>query len=59
MYKPPGAGVGTAGGSVGTLATTGADLGWWLAVGITLIALGVIAMVAVHQRNRKLHREVS
>ena len=54
MYKMPGAGVGVAGGGVGTLAATGADIGWWLAVGVLLVLLGTIALIAVHRRNRRL-----
>jgi LPXTG-motif cell wall-anchored protein len=54
MYKMPGAGVGVAGGGVGTLAATGADIGWWLAVGVLLVLLGTVALIAVHRRNRRL-----
>ncbi|WP_116206412.1 LPXTG cell wall anchor domain-containing protein [Amycolatopsis circi] len=56
MYKMPGAGVGVAGGGVGTLAATGADVGWWLAVGIALVILGIAALVAVRRRNRRFSR---
>ncbi|GAB3380051.1 LPXTG cell wall anchor domain-containing protein [Amycolatopsis echigonensis] len=56
MYKMPGAGVGVAGGGVGTLAATGADVGWWLAVGLALVILGIVALVAVRRRNRRLAR---
>ncbi len=56
MYKMPGAGVGVAGGGVGTLAATGADVGWWLAVGVALVLLGTIAVIATVRRNRRLSR---
>ncbi|ATY09446.1 peptidase [Amycolatopsis sp. AA4] len=56
MYKMPGAGVGVAGGGVGTLAATGADVGWWLAVGVALVILGIVALVAVRRRNRRFAR---
>ncbi|WP_020662735.1 LPXTG cell wall anchor domain-containing protein [Amycolatopsis benzoatilytica] len=56
MYKLPGAGVGVAGGGVGTLAATGADVGWWLALGVLLVILGVAALVAVRRRNRRFAR---
>ncbi|GAA1023086.1 MULTISPECIES: LPXTG cell wall anchor domain-containing protein [Amycolatopsis] len=56
MYKMPGAGVGVAGGGVGTLAATGADVGWWLAVGIALVILGIAALIAVRRRNRRFSR---
>ncbi|UOZ09719.1 peptidase [Amycolatopsis sp. WQ 127309] len=56
MYRMPGAGVGVAGGGVGTLAVTGADVGWWLAVGVLLVLLGTVALIAVHRRSRRLSR---
>ena len=56
MYKMPGAGIGVAGGGVGTLAATGADVGWWLAVGIALVLLGIAALIAVRRRNRRFSR---
>jgi LPXTG-motif cell wall-anchored protein len=56
MYKMPGAGVGMAGGGVGTLAYTGADVGWWIAVGVTLLVLGAIAVIASYRRTRRLAR---
>ncbi|MBN9745292.1 MULTISPECIES: LPXTG cell wall anchor domain-containing protein [Amycolatopsis] len=56
MYKMPGAGVGVAGGGVGTLAATGADVGWWLAVGVALVILGIVALIAVRRRNRRFAR---
>ncbi|SFQ25365.1 LPXTG-motif cell wall anchor domain-containing protein [Amycolatopsis arida] len=56
MYKLPGAGVGAAGGSVGTLAATGADIGWWLALGALLLVLGTVAVVASYRRSRRLAR---
>ncbi|WP_406640634.1 LPXTG cell wall anchor domain-containing protein [Amycolatopsis sp. WGS_07] len=56
MYKMPGAGVGVAGGGVGTLAATGADVGWWLAVGVALVLLGIAALIAVRRRNRRFSR---
>ncbi|MGW4394688.1 LPXTG cell wall anchor domain-containing protein [Amycolatopsis nivea] len=56
MYKMPGAGVGVAGGGVGTLAATGADIGWWLAVGVALVILGIAALIAVRRRNRRFAR---
>ncbi|MFE0028099.1 LPXTG cell wall anchor domain-containing protein [Amycolatopsis sp. NPDC059021] len=56
MYKMPGAGVGVAGGGVGTLAATGADIGWWLTVGVILVVLGIVAVYAAYRRNRRLAR---
>lgn len=56
MYKMPGAGAGVAGGGVGTLAATGADIGWWLAFGVLLVLLGTIALIAAYRRNRRLFR---
>ncbi|WP_409183440.1 LPXTG cell wall anchor domain-containing protein [Amycolatopsis sp. VS8301801F10] len=56
MYKMPGAGVGVAGGGVGTLAATGADVGWWVAVGVALVLLGIAALIAVRRRNRRFAR---
>ncbi|MFD2466759.1 LPXTG cell wall anchor domain-containing protein [Amycolatopsis silviterrae] len=56
MYKMPGAGVGVAGGGVGTLAATGADVGWWLALGVALVLLGIAALIAVRRRNRRFSR---
>ncbi|KFZ82785.1 peptidase [Amycolatopsis sp. MJM2582] len=54
MYKLPGAGVGVAGGGVGALAATGADVGWWLAVGVILLVLGAIAVIAGYRRTKRL-----
>lgn len=54
MYKLPGAGVGTAGGGVGALAATGADVGWWIAVGVLLLVLGTVAVFAGYRRTRRL-----
>lgn len=54
MYKVPGAGVGTAGGGVGALAATGADVGWWIAVGILLLVLGVVAVFASYRRTQRI-----
>jgi hypothetical protein len=56
MYKMPGAGVGVAGGGVGTLAYTGADVGWWITVGVLLLLLGITAVVAATRRTRRLAR---
>lgn len=56
MYKMPGAGVGVAGGGVGTLAYTGADVGWWIAIGVTLLVLGAIVVIASYRRSRRLAR---
>ncbi|MGW4490207.1 LPXTG cell wall anchor domain-containing protein [Amycolatopsis sp. NPDC004368] len=56
MYKMPGAGVGVAGGGVGTLAYTGADVGWWLTIGGLLVVLGTVAVIAAHRRNRRFAR---
>ncbi|WP_033291236.1 LPXTG cell wall anchor domain-containing protein [Amycolatopsis jejuensis] len=56
MYKMPGAGVGVAGGGVGTLAATGADVGWWVTMGVLLVILGIAALIAVHRRNRRFAR---
>jgi LPXTG-motif cell wall-anchored protein len=56
MYKMPGAGVGVAGGGVGTLAATGADVGWWLVAGLLLVVLGTVAVIAAYRRNRRLAR---
>ncbi|WP_158884984.1 peptidase [Amycolatopsis anabasis] len=59
MYKMPGAGLGAAGGSVGALAATGADFGWWLAAGAFLCVLGVLMVIAAYRRNRRAcHRDV-
>jgi hypothetical protein len=54
MYKMPGAGVGVAGGSVGSLAFTGADVGWWIVVGVIMLTLGVTAVVASYRRTKRL-----
>ncbi|GAA1946948.1 LPXTG cell wall anchor domain-containing protein [Amycolatopsis minnesotensis] len=59
MYKLPGAGVGAAGGGVGTLAATGADVGWWIAVGVVLLVLGTAAVIAAHRRTKRLARSRS
>ncbi|MEU6640948.1 LPXTG cell wall anchor domain-containing protein [Saccharomonospora sp. NPDC046836] len=59
MYKMPGAGVGTAGGSVGALASTGADVGWWLAFGALLIVLGAVAVIASYRRKKRLARSAA
>lgn len=56
MYKMPGAGAGVAGGGVGTLAATGADIGWWLTLGVVLVLLGTVAVIAAYRRNRRLSR---
>ncbi|MFI5606069.1 LPXTG cell wall anchor domain-containing protein [Amycolatopsis sp. NPDC051903] len=56
MYKMPGAGVDVAGGGVGTLAATGADVGWWLILGALLVVLGIAAVIAARRRNRRLAR---
>ncbi|MFD8496105.1 LPXTG cell wall anchor domain-containing protein [Amycolatopsis sp. NPDC059657] len=56
MYKVPGAGVGTAGGGVGALAATGADVGWWIAVGVLLLVLGVVAVFASYRRTQRIAR---
>jgi LPXTG-motif cell wall-anchored protein len=56
MYKMPGAGVGVAGGGVGTLAYTGADIGWWIAIGVILLVLGAIVVIASYRRSRRLAR---
>jgi LPXTG-motif cell wall-anchored protein len=54
MYKMPGAGVGVAGGGVGTLAATGADIGWWFAVGLILLVLGTVVVIASYRRSRRI-----
>lgn len=54
MYKLPGAGVGVAGGGVGALAATGADVGWWLTIGLILLVLGTIAVFAGYRRTKRL-----
>nr|CEL23066.1 hypothetical protein [Kibdelosporangium sp. MJ126-NF4]CTQ90204.1 hypothetical protein [Kibdelosporangium sp. MJ126-NF4] len=56
MYKSPGTGGGVAGGSVGTLASTGASVGWWLLVAGILLVLGTTAVVASCLRNRRIAR---
>ncbi|WP_326568153.1 LPXTG cell wall anchor domain-containing protein [Amycolatopsis rhabdoformis] len=56
MYKMPGAGVAVAGGGVGTLASTGADVGWWLTIGGLLVILGTVAVIAAYRRNRRFAR---
>jgi len=54
MYKMPGAGVGTASGGVGTLAYTGADVGWWIALGVILLVLGITVVVASYRRTKRM-----
>jgi LPXTG-motif cell wall-anchored protein len=56
MYKMPGAGVGVAGGGVGSLAATGADVGWWIAIGVLMLVLGTAAVIASYRRTRRLAR---
>jgi LPXTG-motif cell wall-anchored protein len=56
MYKMPGAGVGVAGGGVGSLAATGADVGWWIAIGVLMLVLGAAAVFASYRRTRRLAR---
>jgi len=57
MYKVPGTGAGVAGSSAGTLAATGANVGWWIAVCVILVVLGTIAVIAAYRRNRRLTRK--
>ena len=52
----PGAGIGVTGGGAGALAATGADSGWWLAIGALLVALAVIALIAFLRRRGRLSR---
>jgi LPXTG-motif cell wall-anchored protein len=54
MYKMPGAGVGLAGGGVGSLAATGADVGWWIAIGVVMLVLGTAAVIASYRRTKRL-----
>jgi LPXTG-motif cell wall-anchored protein len=54
MYKMPGAGIGVAGGGVGSLAATGADVGWWIAIGVLMLVLGAAAVIASYRRTRRL-----
>ncbi|NIH80241.1 MULTISPECIES: LPXTG cell wall anchor domain-containing protein [Amycolatopsis] len=54
MYRMPGAGITTAGGTAGTLAYTGADVGWWIALGVILVLAGIAALVAATRRSRRL-----
>ena len=52
MYRAPG------GGAVGggtALAVTGADIGWWIALGIALLITGVFLLRAARRRQRTLH----
>jgi len=54
MYKVPGTGAVAAGSGAGTLAATGANVGWWIALGATLVVLGTIAVIAAYRRSRRL-----
>ncbi|OZM75012.1 peptidase [Amycolatopsis antarctica] len=56
MYRIPGGGVAASGGSVGALAATGADIGWWIAAGTLLVLLGVLVVVASYRRNRRMSK---
>ncbi|GGS43365.1 MULTISPECIES: LPXTG cell wall anchor domain-containing protein [Actinokineospora] len=48
MYKAPTGGA--VGGGAG-LALTGADIGWWIALGIALLITGILLL---HARRRRL-----
>ncbi|MDT7724369.1 MAG: hypothetical protein QOI21_945 [Actinomycetota bacterium] len=54
MYKMPGAGAGVVGGGVGSLAFTGADVGWWIAIGALMLVLGTAAVIASYRRTKRL-----
>ncbi|OLR89467.1 peptidase [Actinokineospora bangkokensis] len=49
MYRAPGAGLGVGGGTA--LAVTGADVGWWIALGIALLITGVLLLRAARRRR--------
>lgn len=49
MYKVPGAG-GVVGGGAG-LAATGANLAWWIALGIVLVVSGLFLVRAAKVRR--------
>lgn len=54
MYRAPGGGA-IVGGGTG-LAVTGADIGWWVALGIALLITGALLL---HSRRRKTVAEKS
>ncbi|MDQ3404226.1 MAG: peptidase [Actinomycetota bacterium] len=49
MYRTPSGG---AAGGAGGLAVTGADVGWWIALGIALLITGVLLLRAGRRRRR-------
>ncbi|MFJ5990723.1 LPXTG cell wall anchor domain-containing protein [Lentzea sp. NPDC092896] len=51
MYKVPGTGVGV-GTSVGALAVTGADVTWWIVVGVVLLLAGAFLMHSTRKKRR-------
>ncbi|MEU3646351.1 LPXTG cell wall anchor domain-containing protein [Lentzea sp. NPDC034063] len=51
MYKVPGTGVGV-GTSVGALAVTGADVTWWIVVGVVLLLAGALLMHSTRKKRR-------
>ncbi|SFR22593.1 LPXTG-motif cell wall anchor domain-containing protein [Lentzea waywayandensis] len=51
MYKVPGTGVGV-GTSVGALAVTGADVTWWIVVGIVLLLAGAVLLHSTRKKRR-------
>lgn len=53
MYKAPSGGV--IGGGTG-LAVTGADVGWWIALGIALLITGALLL---HANRRRRENSVS
>jgi LPXTG-motif cell wall-anchored protein len=53
MYKVPGTGIGV-GTGVGALAVTGADVTWWIAVGIVLLLAGAFVMHSTRKRRRAI-----
>lgn len=46
MYRTP------SGGAAGGLAVTGADVGWWIALGIALLITGVLLLRAGRRSRR-------
>jgi LPXTG-motif cell wall-anchored protein len=49
VYKAPG---GALGGGAGALAMTGADVMWWIALGIAMLIAGVLLLHATRRRHR-------
>lgn len=55
MYKAPGGGA-VIGGGTG-LAVTGADIGWWLALGIALLITGALLLHSHRRRTIAAKKE--